>query len=284
MCIPDTAREMSLRTRCSELSKTRLCATGWAQPGGPQSKRNTAGDELRANSSRLIAAPCVVERVNAQPGGLRGKRMNGNARTIRRDKKNGLNFSGRLLLFLSRKPGSDDYPSGKEEWDLDGALSLLCRVFPNFMARFVGKEILDLGCGLGYQAVALARNGARYVLGIDTNEKRLAEARDLARKFGLERQVEFADRLEDRCKRRFDMVISQNSMEHYPDPLKTLEEMRWALNQDGSLLITFGPPWYAPYGSHMHFFTKVPWVNIFFDEKTVMKVRAYFRSDGATRY
>jgi len=34
----------------------------------------------------------------------------------------------------------------------------------------------------------------------------------------------------------------------------------------------------------MHFFTKVPWVNILFSEKTVMRVRSYFRSDGATRY
>ena len=210
--------------------------------------------------------------------------MNRDTRTIRDEKKNGSNFSERLLLFLSRKLGTDDYPGGKEEWDLDGALSLLCRVLPNFMSGLVGKEILDFGCGLGYQAAALARNGARYVLGIDMNEKRLEEARDLARKLGLERQVEFADRLENRCKGRFDMVISQNSMEHYPDPLKTLGEMRSALNQDGSLLITFGPPWYAPYGSHMHFFTKVPWVNIIFDEKTVMKVRAHFRSDGATRY
>ena len=57
-----------------------------------------------------------------------------------------------------------------------------------------------------------------------------------------------------------------------------------ALRKDGELLITFGPPWWAPFGSHMQFFTKCPWVNILFSERTVMRVRSKFRSDGAMRY
>ena len=48
--------------------------------------------------------------------------------------------------------------------------------------------------------------------------------------------------------------------------------------------MTFGPPWYAPYGGHMHFFTRLPWATLLFDEGTVMRVRARFRDDGATRY
>jgi hypothetical protein len=60
--------------------------------------------------------------------------------------------------------------------------------------------------------------------------------------------------------------------------------MKSALKSDGKLLVTFGPPWYAPYGSHMQFFTRMPWVNILFSERTVMRVRARYRSDGAMRY
>jgi 2-polyprenyl-3-methyl-5-hydroxy-6-metoxy-1,4-benzoquinol methylase len=191
----------------------------------------------------------------------------------------------RLLLFLSRKPNKDDYAGGTEKWHPGNALSRLCRAFPNFMNSFVGKEVLDFGCGLGYQVIALAKHGARHVLGVETNEKRLASARNLSRQTGLGQQVDFADRLHDCFKARFDLVISQNRMEHYPDPLATLGEMKSVLKPGGTILITFGPPWYAPYGSHMHFFTKVPWLNLLFDEKTVMTVRTYFRSDAppATR-
>jgi hypothetical protein len=34
----------------------------------------------------------------------------------------------------------------------------------------------------------------------------------------------------------------------------------------------------------MHFFCKVPWINVLFPEEVVMKVRSHFRSDGAKRY
>jgi len=34
----------------------------------------------------------------------------------------------------------------------------------------------------------------------------------------------------------------------------------------------------------MQFFTKVPWVNLFFSERTVMSVRSRFRNDGAQHY
>jgi SAM-dependent methyltransferase len=195
-----------------------------------------------------------------------------------------MRLAEKLLLSLSGKPGSSDYEAVQEEWNLDNALYLLCRVFPDFMGIIVGKEILDVGCGTGYQSVALARGGAKYVLGIDKNQKVLKKAQDLARELGLGEQVEFADKLEDRFRGRFDIVISQNSMEHFGDPVSALSEMKTALNQDGKLLITFGPPWFSPHGSHMPFPNKIPWVNILFSERTVMNVRACFRDDGAARY
>jgi hypothetical protein len=60
--------------------------------------------------------------------------------------------------------------------------------------------------------------------------------------------------------------------------------MKRLLAPGGVVMITFCPPWFAPYGSHMHFFTKVPWVNLLFSERTVMSVRSRFRADGAKRY
>jgi SAM-dependent methyltransferase len=190
----------------------------------------------------------------------------------------------RLLLLLSRKPGTDDYQAGQDHWAVDDALSQLHRSFPNFLTTIAGKEILDFGCGTGYQSTALARMGAKHVVGLDTNTVLLERARELSRELDLTAKVKFINRLAKPLESNFDVVISQNSMEHFPDPVQALEQMKSALRPEGKILITFGPPWFAPYGSHMHFFTKVPWVNLVFKEETVMKVRARFRHDGAMRY
>ena len=82
----------------------------------------------------------------------------------------------------------------------------------------------------------------------------------------------------------FDVILSSFTVEHFADPAGVLAEMRAALAPGGRLLVTFGPPWLAPSGSHMHFFTPVPWVHLLFAERTVMAVRARYRADGARRY
>jgi SAM-dependent methyltransferase len=101
---------------------------------------------------------------------------------------------------------------------------------------------------------------------------------------GVGNRVEFREKIDESFYGKFDIAISQNSMEHFLDPVGSLKEMKNLIHQKGKILITFNPPWYAPYGSHTHFFTKLPWVNILFSEKSVMEARSHFREDGATRY
>src|SRR5262249_22208731 len=147
----------------------------------------------------------------------------------------------KLLLFLSRRPSTDDFPAGQEEWNLDNALSLLCRAFPDFLNGVVGKEILDFGCGTGWQSVALARMGTSFVLGLETNPRTLEQARHLAQELGLCRQVQFTERWNESLRGRFDVIISQNSMEHFPEPAQALAQMKLAMKPEGRILITFGP-------------------------------------------
>lgn len=195
-----------------------------------------------------------------------------------------MSLAEHLLLFLSRRPSTSDYSIGNEHWTHDNALSLLRTTFPDYIHNIRGKEILDFGCGSGWQVIALARNGAKYVVGIDSDHKALKRAQESAEQLGLATQVHFTRNLDASLKERFDIVFSQNSMEHFDHPLTLLGQMSLALKPDGVILMTFACPWFAPYGSHMHFFTKLPWVNILFSEKTVMNVRKHFRTDGATRY
>ena len=191
----------------------------------------------------------------------------------------------RILLALSRPVGSDDYGSEvTPSADLTAALSVLASAFPDLLQRVKGKRVLDLGCGEGYQVVAMAMNGAASVIGVDPHAPSLARARALLEQHRPPVPVRFLASADESLDGSVDIVISQNSFEHLPDPVATLEAMKRLLAPGGLILITFCPPWFAPYGAHMHFFTKVPWVNLLFSERTVMSARGRFRSDGARRY
>jgi SAM-dependent methyltransferase len=163
----------------------------------------------------------------------------------------------------------------------DDHLCFLKKVYPKIIKEVENKAICDFGCGSGDQVIALRDAGARVVWGVDTNHKRVEEC---IRKSEGQEGIHFSNSIELEHKGIFDLVISQNSMEHYPDPYKTLMEMKSLLKPQGNLLITFGPPWYSHNGAHMAFFTKIPWVHLIFPEKWIMAWRKKYRSDGAMRY
>jgi SAM-dependent methyltransferase len=188
-----------------------------------------------------------------------------------------------IILAFSRSPGSSDLKSEGNDWSED-PLSLLRRAFPSFEKWIHGKRILDVGCGFGFQSVEFWRRGANTVVGLDTNVAAVIRANAMAVENGAAPMVSFTDALPPDAAETFDVVVSQNAMEHFPDPSAVLKAMISAVKPGGDLLITFGPPWYSPYGGHMHFFTKLPWLTVLFSEDSVMRARARFRSDGATRY
>ena len=157
----------------------------------------------------------------------------------------------------------------------------LLRVYPDLLAQIRGMRVLDFGCGWGRQSVALAEAGAKRVVGLDINADGLRHAREWSESRGVRDRVEFVTELP---REQFDFVFSKDSMEHFPDPAKSLDDMAKTLAPDGQMLVTFGPPWFAPYGAHMHYFTKIPWVHLVFPERTIMSVRKRYRHDGAVRF
>ena len=58
--------------------------------------------------------------------------------------------------------------------------------------------------------------------------------------------------------------------------------MRRLMKDDGQALIAFGPPWYHPRGGHT--FSVFPWAHLLFSEQSLLRWRADFKSDGATRF
>ena len=158
-----------------------------------------------------------------------------------------MRLSEKILLYASRYPEEKDYATSNQRSNINNALDLLCSSFSkNFMDYIKDRTILDFGCESGWQSISLILNGAKFVLGLDINEKSLNRASNLANKYGIQNSTEFKKELGETDRGKFDIVISQNSFEHFSDPLSVLGIMKTALNDNGKIYITFAPP-----GSHL---------------------------------
>jgi SAM-dependent methyltransferase len=164
---------------------------------------------------------------------------------------------------------------------LENALEFLDKTIPNFRERLAGRTVLDYGCGHGLQVCALAKlKIPKAITGVDI--RLFDEMGKTARTAGVEGEVEFVSEIPPG--RTFDVVYSSSSFEHFDNPEAELRRMIGFTRPGGEVLISFAEPWFSPHGSHMTGYTGLPWSNLLFSEKTLMKVRSKYRSDGATRY
>ena len=195
-------------------------------------------------------------------------------------------LSYRLLRLISRNPELGRYQNSTNldfNFGADGALHQLKTMFPGFLNEIQNKTIVDYGCGCGYQSMSMAKNQARFVEGIDIDPRHIQFARSVSKKLGLN-NIRFSESSKDLPKGVFDIVVSQNSMEHFADPHKIIQIFRSLIHDEGKIFISFGPPWHSPYGAHTAMFCKYPWIHLLFPEEAVMKVRGLFTNDKALRY
>ncbi len=90
-----------------------------------------------------------------------------------------------------------------------------------------GKSVLDVGCNAGFYSLEMKRRGARRVLGIDSSDRYLEQARFAAEVSGLE--IEFAN-----CSvyevaelgEKFDVVLFLGVFYHLRHPLLALDLLR----------------------------------------------------------
>lgn len=90
-------------------------------------------------------------------------------------------------------------------------------------APLYGKRVLDVGCGGGILAEAMARRGAQ-VTGIDLSEKALGVARLHLYESGqkVDYHLISAEQLAEESPQSFDVVTCLEMLEHVPDPQSTV--------------------------------------------------------------
>lgn len=92
-----------------------------------------------------------------------------------------------------------------------------------------GKSVLDIGCNAGFYSVEMKRRGAARVVGIDSDDRYLAQARLAAEALGFADGVEFRNlSVYDVAAlgERYDLVIFMGVLYHLRHPLLALDLIR----------------------------------------------------------
>ena len=102
-----------------------------------------------------------------------------------------------------------------------------------------GKQIVDIGCGGGILAEALAQRGA-LVTGIDMAEQSLKVARLHLHESDLEidYQLSTAEAFAEQNAAGFDVVTCLEMLEHVPDPAAIIDAAVRLLKPDGCLILS----------------------------------------------
>jgi 2-polyprenyl-3-methyl-5-hydroxy-6-metoxy-1,4-benzoquinol methylase len=190
---------------------------------------------------------------------------------------NGLNYARDVFMSVIRyhrtRRGVARYPEF-EEYYVHYALKTSRRSSHEYFQRWVGLncDVLDLGCGEGYFAERLNKNGNR-VVGVDELAAPKHEAL-LDRYIRADLSQGLAEVVPHLGHRTFDRVLLQDIVEHIPQPARLLEDCRKVLRARGELLVSvpnianitvrlsllFGRFEYAERGildrTHLRFFTR----------------------------
>ena len=106
------------------------------------------------------------------------------------------------------------------------------------------KKVLDVGCGTGLFAFNAAKRGAK-VLGVDFSIKAI----EIAKSKHIHKNLKFTSTDINKIKEKFDVIVSNGTLEHMDNPIKTLSLFKRHLNKNGCIIIT-SPNWTNPRG-HM---------------------------------
>ena len=162
------------------------------------------------------------------------------------------------------------------QWQYEKGDDTISQYLPRYTCEDIlgGKSVLDMGCGAGGKSVYYIVHGASHVTGVDMVDGYKEAAEAFAKKMGCEDKFTFikgnacALSIPDNT---FDAVIMNDFFEHVSEPELAVKESLRLLKPGGRLYINF-PPYGHPFGAHLSDAIQMPWVHLFFSEKTMVNV------------
>jgi ubiquinone/menaquinone biosynthesis C-methylase UbiE len=156
-----------------------------------------------------------------------------------------------------------------------------------------GKRVLEVGCGGGQNAIALAKWGA-ICTGLDPSAEQLGHARQLARENGVE--VHWirgtAENLGSIADESVDLVLSSYAFEYVADLKQAYLEAGRVLVPGGTFVFCFSHPWFQAVGWHLAGDPEAPEIGAYaawpmleewdwsFEDGTAARLRSYDRPLG----
>lgn len=122
------------------------------------------------------------------------------------------------------------------------------QTFKNMLPNLEDKRVLDLGCGFGWHCKYAIENKAKEVVGIDSSQRMLAQAK----KINEDPSIQYINSTIEEIKTKneyFDVVISSLALHYVEDFYKVCVKVYCTLKHGGDFVFSVEHPIFTAYGN-----------------------------------